>query len=61
MWPNFGSDWYGPECSCCGGSIYYRVSNPARPLCHGCQVDPLADEIVRLIVTRNTFEPVSKL
>jgi hypothetical protein len=31
------SDWYGPECACCGGVIYYDVANPARPLCHGCQ------------------------
>jgi hypothetical protein len=43
------TDWIGPECACCGGVIYYDVSNPARPLCDGCQPNPRADEIVRLI------------
>jgi len=46
------TDWYGPDCSCCGGSIGYDVANPVRPLCHGCQPSPRADEIVRLIVSK---------
>jgi hypothetical protein len=44
------TDWIGPECACCGAVIYYDVSNPARPLCDGCQPNSKADEIVGLAV-----------
>lgn len=42
-------DWIGPECACCGGIAPDSVANQARPLCDGCQPNPKADEMVRLI------------